>query len=177
MKHLLFPLGALLVVVGCQTSHVERVGPLTSGGHIVSTYQVLHPAGQSLQFGGRPVDLVLSPDGRTLYVKDDRGLVVIDVGTWTIRQELKFIAGGGSTHGIAVTRDGTRVFLTTAQNILWEAKLGEEGKMMWGRKISLPGPAGAGNSHPGGFALSPDEKRAYVCLSRNNSLGIVDLES
>ena len=50
-------------------------------------------------------------------------------------------------------------------------------KLAWGRKIALPGPGGKGDSHPGGLALSADEKRAYVCLSRNNSLGIVDLES
>ncbi|MBI3852369.1 MAG: bifunctional YncE family protein/alkaline phosphatase family protein [Verrucomicrobia bacterium] len=177
MKHLFFPFCAVFLFVGCQTTKVEHVGPLEGGGHIVSTYQVLHAAGQSLQFGGRPVDLALSPDKQTLYVKDDRGLVVIDVETWTIRQELKFIAGGGSTHGIAVTRDGTRLFLTTAQNILWEAKLGEDGKMLWGRKIILPGPGGSGNSHVGGIALSKDEKKAYVCLSRNNSLAVVDLES
>jgi YVTN family beta-propeller protein len=177
MKHLFLPLGAVFLLVGCQTDQIERVGSLAGGGHIVSTHQALHPAGQSLEFGGRPIDLVLSPDKRTLYVKDDRGLVVIDVGAWKIRQELKFLAGGGSTHGIAVTRDGSRVFATTAQNMLWEARPGEEGKMSWGRKIMLPGPGGTGNSHPGGLALSPDEKLAYVCLSRNNSLGIVDLES
>ncbi len=177
MKHLFFPLGAVFLLLACHTSHAERVGPLEGGGHIVSTHQALHPAGKSLEFGGRPVDLVLSPDKRTLYVKDNRGLVVIEVATWKIRQELKFSAGGGSTHGIVVTRDGSKVFVTTAQDILWEAKLGEDGKLSWGQKITLPGPGGTGNSHPGGLALSPDEKLAYVCLSRNNSLGIVDLES
>ncbi len=170
-------LGFVFLLPGCQTNKVEHVGPSPTGGHIVSTYQVLHPAGESLEFSGRPVDLVRSPDDLTLYVKDNRGLVVIDAKAWKIRQELKFPSGGGSTHGIVVTRDGSRVYLTTAQNILWEAKLTEAGKLTWGRKIALPGPGGTGNSHPGGLALSTDEKWAYVCLSRNNSLGIVDLES
>ena len=177
MRNLFFALGAICLLVGCQTHRVEQVGLVEGGGHITSTYQMLHPAGQSLEFGGRPVDLVLSPDKRTLYVKNDRGLVVIDVEAWKIRQDLRFISGGGSTHGIIVTRDGLRVFVTTAQNILWEAKAGDNGQMLWGRKITLSGPGGTGNSHPGGLALSPDEKTAYVCLSRNNSLGIVDLES
>ena len=177
MKHLIIPLGVLFLLIGCQTSPVEHVGPSPTGGHIVSTYQALHPAGQSLEFNGRPVDLVLSPDRRTLYVKDNRGLVVIDVETWKIRQELKFSAGEGSTHGIAITRDGSRVFATTSQDALWEATPDVAGKLSWGRKIYLPGPGGKGHSHPGGIALSGDEKQAYVCLSRNNSLGIVDLES
>lgn len=180
LKHLIPPLGAAFLLIGCQSNQVEQVeqvGPVPTGGHIVSTYQALHPAGQSLEFTGRPVDLVLSPDGGTLYVKDNRGLVIIEVATWTLRQELKFSAGAGSTHGIVVTRDGSRVFVTTSQNTLWEAKREDAGKLAWGRKITLPGPAGTGNSHPGGLALSPDEKWAYVCLSRNNSLGIVDLAS
>lgn len=79
-------------------------------------------------------------------------------------------------HGIAVTRDGSRVYATTAQNLLWEAKVSPDGAVAWTRKITLPGPGGSGNSHACGLALSPDEKRVYVCLSLNNSLGIVDLE-
>ncbi|MEI2723718.1 MAG: bifunctional YncE family protein/alkaline phosphatase family protein [Verrucomicrobiota bacterium] len=180
MKRCFFPIGAACCLLGCQTNpieQVEQVGPASTGGHIVSTYQALHPAGESLEFTGRPVDLVLSPDGETLYVKDNRGLVVIDVPAWKIRQELKFPAGAGSTHGIVVTRDGTRVLVTTAQNTMWEARRDQANKLEWGRKFALPGPGGTGNSQPGGIALTTDEKRAYVCLSRNNSLGIVDLES
>ena len=177
MNRFFVALGIVLLFWGCQTNPVEQVGPSLTGGQIVSTYQALHPAGQSLEFTGRPVDLVLSPDGGTLYVKDNRGLVIIDVATWKIRQELKFPAGAGSTHGIVVTRDGTRVLVTTAQNTLWEAKLGAANQLSWGQKIALPGPGGNGNSQPGGLVLSADEKRAYVCLSRNNSLGIVNLES
>ena len=177
MKQLFFPLGVLFFLLGCQTRTVEHVGPSPAGGHIVSTHQLLHPAGLSVEFNGRPVDLVLSPDGRTLYVKDNRGLVVIDATNWAIRQELKFSSGEGSTHGIVVTRDGSRVFVGTSQDALWEAKVDAAGKLSWGQKIVLPGPGGKGDSHPGGIALSADEKQAYVCLSRNNSLGIINLES
>lgn len=70
MKRCFFPIGAACCLLGCQTNpieQVEQVGPASTGGHIVSTYQALHPAGESLEFTGRPVDLVLSPDGETLY--------------------------------------------------------------------------------------------------------------
>ncbi len=75
------------LLMGCQSKAADRVGPLSSGGHLTATHQMIRPAGQSVEFGGRPVDLVASPDGRTLYVKDHRGLVVIDAATWRIRQE------------------------------------------------------------------------------------------
>jgi len=176
MKNLSFLLGAVCLLGGCQTQNVEHVSD-ANDGQIVPTYQALHPAGQSVEFKGRPVDLVLSPDQRSVYVKDNRGLVVIDAATWTIRQELKFPAGGGSTHGIIVTADGSSVWATTSQNMLYEAKAGPDGKLTWGRQVALPGPGGSGNSHAGGLVLSADEKTAYVCLSRNNSLGIVNLES
>jgi len=143
----------------------------------MATDQLIRPAGQSVEFGGRPVDLALAPDGRTIYVKDNRGLLVIDTATWKIRQELKFNAGGSSAHGLAVTRNGSRIYVTTAQDMLWEAIVTSDGIIDWGRKLTVPGPGGAGKSDLGGLALSADEKTAYICLSRNNSLGVVDLES
>lgn len=167
----------LCLLLGCQSKPIEPVGPLSSGGHLMATHQLVRPAGQSVEFGGRPVDLALSPDGRTLYVKDNRGLVVIDPASWKIQQELRFSAGGSSVHGIVVTRNGSRIYATTSQDILCEIKVPPDGKAALGRKLVLPGPEGKGNSAPGGLVLSADEKTAYVCLSRNNSLGIVNLES
>jgi YVTN family beta-propeller protein len=171
-------LPGLCLLVGCQTNTntSDHVGPLPVG-HLTPTHQLIRPVGQAVEFNGRPVDLVASPDGRTIYVKDNRGLLVIDAETWQIRQELKFSAGGSSVHGIVVTRDGSRLYTTTAQNILWEVKGTPGGKIELGRKLTLPGPGGKGVPDLGGLALSSDEKTAYVCLSRNNSLGILDHES
>ena len=163
------------LIAGCRTTPSRRVGPLAKGGHLVPTHQLLHPAGQSVEFGGRPVDLVLAPDGRTVWIKDNRGLVAIETAGWSVRQELKLKESGGSTHGLVMTHDGTRLFVSGAANALWEAVVDAQGTATWGRKIVLPGPEGKGNSHVGGIALSPDETKAYVCLSRNNSLAIVDL--
>ena len=165
-------------LVDCLATGEDGVGPLPAGGHLTSTHQLLRPAGQSVEFyGGRPVDLALSPDGRVVYVKDIRGLAVVDAETWQIRQELKYEGGGSSVHGLAVTRDGSRVFSTTAQDILWEFKATPDGKVALGRKLTLPGSRGGGDLGLIGLALSSDDRIAYVCLSRNNSLGVLDLES
>jgi YVTN family beta-propeller protein len=166
----------ILLLASCASNGpVQKVGPLETVGDLTSTYQLLHPAGRSVAFAGRPIDLLLTPDKKTLLVKDNRGLVVIDSETLEIRQELKLPDGGPSTHGIAITRDQTRAYVTSAQNGLFEVKIDTTGKVAWGKKISVPGLGGKGNSHAGGIALSHDEKTAYVCLSRNNSLGIVSL--
>ncbi len=155
----------------------EPVGQKPGDSHFVVTGQALHPAGKAAAFGGRPVDLALSPDGKTVYVKDNRGLVVIAVADWTIRQELTFPSGGGSMHGIVTDREGSHVYATTAQDRLCEARIAPDGTLAWARSILLPGPGGHGDSHPCGIALTPDGARAYVCLSRNNSLGVVDLRA
>lgn len=171
---------------------------MPAGGYLMPTHQLIRPAGQSVEFGGRPVDLVASPDGRTIYVKDNRGVVALDTASWQVKQELKFSAGGSSWHGIVVTRDGSRLFASTSQDLLWEIKVTTGGKLELARRIPMIGPtlkadeasvsgaAGAGfkealrakgDSAPCGLVLSDDEKTAYVCLSRNNTLGIVDLEA
>src|SRR5512137_1892489 len=101
-------LPALGGFAGCQTASIEDVGPLSGGSQLMATYQLVRPAGESVEFGGRPVDLALSPNGSTVYVKDNRGILVIDAATWKLRQELRFSAGGSSWHGLVVTRDGSR---------------------------------------------------------------------
>ncbi len=161
---------------GCKSGPEQGVGQVSDGAHLMPTDQLVRPVGESVQFGGRPVDLVASPDGRSIYVKDNRGLVVIDAATWKVRQELKFPEGGSSWHGLVITRDGKRLLASTSQSIVWEARVAGD-KVELGRKYTLPGTDGQALSAPAGIALSPDETTAYVCLSRNNALGILSLAS
>jgi YVTN family beta-propeller protein len=141
---------------------------------VVATGQTVRPAGQVVAFSGRPVDLAISPDGRTVFVKNNKGIVILDVKSWTVKQELPYDQGS-SMHGIAVSRDGRRVYLTTASGGLVQAIIGQDGKSywgksQWGKSIDMPK-----HSFPCGFALSADERWAYVALCINNSVAIVDL--
>jgi len=157
--------------------------PAEDGSFIVASGQYVRPAGQSLAFGGRPVDLALSPDGRTLYAKDNRGLLVLDAVDWKLRQTLPFDDAGGSLHGIAVSADGQRVYATDAARTLFEGTVDANGQVAWTRRIDLPGPAqdsdtrseAKNNAFGCGIALSSDGATAYICLSRNNTLGVVSL--
>lgn len=139
------------------------------------TGQTIHPSGELATFNGRPVDLVVSPDGRSVFIKDNRGIVVLDAAGWTLRQELGFPRGGGSMHGIALSPDGSRLYATNSDNLLCEGAVDANGRVAWKRQIEIPGPGGKGASYPCGIALSPDGSTACVALSCNNSLGVVDL--
>jgi len=146
------------------------VGQLPGGAQSLPSMQLVRPAGDSLQFSGRPVDLALSPDRQTVYVKNINNLLVIDANAWRVRQTLPYPAGGASMHGIAVSPDGRRVYVTGAGNELYEWGVDAEGVVTFSRTIGLPA-----GSYPCGIALFGSGDRAAVCLSIPNRLAIVNL--
>ncbi len=177
MKHRI----AVIILLVCLTASESfgrdiKIGPAGKDTYVASTRQLIRPAGQSLSFSGRPVDLALSPDGKTVYVKTNISLLVVDAASWTIRQELP-LDTPGSYHGIAVTADGSKVYVSTARNALIEFSVAADGVVSVGRKIEIPGVAEKVSSTPCGIALLPDRKKACVCLSRNNTLAVLDLAS
>lgn len=151
------------------------VGPEDPGATRVPTEQLVRPAGSTVTIGGRPVDLVLSPDGQRLYAKDNRGLVVVDLGADKVSQEVHFKDGGASMTGMALHAASRRLFATNSGNALLEFELGADGQATLRRTLNLPGPKGKGNAFPCGIAVADDGQTAYVCLSRNNTLAVVDL--
>src|SRR5688572_28892461 len=58
-----------------------KVGAQPDGRVVVPTNQIIQPAGTQVLFPGRPVDLALIDDGKTLVIKNIRGLVFIDTAT------------------------------------------------------------------------------------------------
>jgi len=167
---------ATLLATMAVAQEVGQVGPGTNGTYLVSTTQLIQPAGDTLTFGGRAIDLALSADGRSLFAKYDRGVLVIDPETWRIREQV-VVGEGSSIHGIAVRRDGTRVYVTGSYNALWDGDVSSSGSLTFTRKATLLGKGGSGYSNPCGISLSPGEKTALVCLSLKNSVAIVDLET
>ena len=182
MRKLFYPLAALALFVagaGFIASREPLIGKAKGGGYIVATGQTVRPAGDVLAYAGRPVDMALSPDGKTLYLKDEKGLVSIDMASWKMRQQWPFPKEGGSSlHGLIVSRDGTKVYASGAQNTVWEAAVAPDGTLSLSRAFTLAGPGGKGASFPCGLALDETDaakKQLFVCLSRNNTIASVDL--
>lgn len=151
------------------------VGPQEDGTYVVATTQRVSPAGDTVLFPGRPVDLALSPDGAVLAVKSKNDVTFIDASTREIRQTLRLPSDGNSFCGIVWSRDGSVLWNTATEQYLRGAMLQADGTYAWTVEIVLPGPGGDKNSSPGGLALDEDVGLAYVTLSRNNSLGVVNL--
>jgi len=152
------------------------VGAQADGRIVVPTNQVLDPAGFQIEFPGRPTDLALSPDGALLAVMSSHELVLIRVEDRAIMQTLPLPREGHAFVGIVWARDGSAIFTSGTAGAINRIKL-EQGVASFGAAIALPGPGGVGNAVPAGLALSADDATLYVCLSRNNTLGVVDLRS
>ena len=157
----------------------QQVGISSDGKMVVPSGQSVRSAGRTLEFPGMPVDLALAPDGKSLFVKNVKDFTVIDLASWTIHQRLPYTntEEKASMHGLAVWVDAqekTHVLVTTAKQSMLEAVAGAEGSFAWARSIALPGPAGT-DAHSIGVVLAADHKQAYVCISRNNTLGVVDM--
>jgi len=148
----------------------QQVGPLPSGAQVLPSTQVLRIAGRRLEFKGRPVDLALSPDSQTMFVKNMNNLLVVSAASWTLSQTLAYPGSGASLHGIAVSHDGARVYVTGSANELYEWQVTSNSVLTFSRTIFLPQ-----GSDPCGLALSADGTKAYVCLSMKNTLAVVNL--
>src|SRR5947208_9065692 len=83
---------SLVIALAPQASADEqdrlKVGVQPDGRIVVPTNQILKPAGKQVTFPGRPVDLLLIDDGKTLVAKNMRDLVFIDPATGAIKQTL-----------------------------------------------------------------------------------------
>ena len=138
--------------------------------------KLIRAAGDAVHTAGSPLDVVAAPDGSLLFVKSDDGLEVIDARTLGRRQRLKFEKAdkdGGSMFGLAVAPaagGGFTVYYSGVGKDLVAADVASDGTARWSSKrVALPG------KYNLGVALSPDGRRAYVCMSARNTLGVVDL--
>src|SRR3954471_12547114 len=121
-----------------------KVGLQPDGRIVVPTNQILQPAGRQVTFPGRPVDLLLIDDGKTLVAKNMKDLVFIDPTTGAIKQTLpmsasKALTGGFSAVGLVAA--GDRVLVSTSQNAVGVARRRDGGNFVWADPLTLKAPA------------------------------------
>ena len=136
---------------------------------LLPTGRLINPAGQSITFHGRPVDLAMSKDRKLLFAKDRGHLRIINATTFELMQSVPS-PGGASLYGLAVGPKD-EVYFTNSKNLLHVFRKSEiNNDYELERSIKL-----ANDSFPCGMVLSDDARQAYVCLSKKNSVAIVDL--
>jgi len=151
------------------------VGPRSDGSVIIPTHQVLRPAGRQVEFFGRPTNLALHPGRELFAVKNFHNVMLVEMNQQIIRQTVE-LRDGATWTGLLWNHKGDRLFVTNTSNqLVWYHQ--EHATLSYEDAARFPGPGGEGRCAPAGVALSPDEKTAYVALSRNNTVAAVDLET
>jgi YVTN family beta-propeller protein len=160
-----------LTVIGAEPDTL-KLGKQEDGRIVVPTNQILKPAGNLVTFPGRPVDLALADDGKTLVVKNLKDLVFIDIATGKIRQTLVSPAGF-SVVGLLV--QGERILVTDAKDHVRIAVKQPDGKFQWRAPIPLTKPK-EGSAHGAGMAFLT-ATQLLVATTRTNSVQLVNLET
>ncbi|MDP4290073.1 MAG: bifunctional YncE family protein/alkaline phosphatase family protein [Bacteroidota bacterium] len=172
------------------------VGKQHDESYIVPTSQIIDPAGTTITFPGRPMDLALNPAETILAVKDIKDLVFFDANNQKIIQRLSLPEGGNTFTGIGWSDNGQKVWTTDTKGYLRSARLQDNGSFNWDDAFLLPQniksngrfawdneildktlKATNGQEYPGGFAIDEQHQRIYVTLNKNNALGIIDLRA
>lgn len=200
----------LLLLAMCFSTHAQKkrkagqdkfeknalVGEQRDGSFIVPTAQIIDPAGTTITFPGRPVDLALNPDESILAVKNLKDIVFFDVRTRTVKQTLPLAEGGNSFAGIQWSDNGKQLWITDTRGYLRSVILGADGSFSWDLQILLPSKflpdeqyateneilekysrAAKGRQYPGGFAIDESRGLIYVTLNLSNAIGIVSLKT
>mgnify|MGYP001095079616 CR=1 FL=1 len=170
--------------------HIPRkIGPQPDGTILVPTNQLLSPAGFQVLFPGRPTDLALSADGSLLAVKNMSDILIIRMKDRAVLQTLSIEKGGQGFVGILFSSDGKKIYTTDSEGRIHIAALSPTSVARWEEPIFLPGPGAASPgarglsptdpaknpSSPGGMALDDERQELWATLSRNNTLGLIDL--
>jgi YVTN family beta-propeller protein len=148
-----------------------KVGVQPDGRIVVPTNQILKPAGKQVTFPGRPVDLALIDEDRTLVVKNRGDLIFLDVATAKIEQTLKSPAGFSAV-GLVV-RDGD-IYVSDSGKHIRVARRQKGGRFAWLKVIELSKPKVGGDVYPTGLCRGAGAE-LWAASSRGNSVQLLDL--
>jgi len=148
-----------------------RLGKQDAGFFLLPTNQLLQPWGEQAMIKGRPVDAALDSRKHLLAVLNTRGIDLFDAST---SAPLDRIASKATSYTGVAFRPGDREIWAgeTSRNgpdSLLIAPVSDAGKAGEPSRVPL-----TGHPVPAGIAFSADGGTAYVAMSRDNSLAVVD---
>ena len=174
----------LILLIPCASwadEHLDKlkVGRQPDGSVVVPTNQLLTPTGIQVEFPGRPVDLILEENGKTIIAKNMRDLTVIDMASGQVRQVLPAAGAGrrgGGFSAVGLASIGNKVFVSDTASGIRVAKWTADGKLAWDEQVIEIKAAEAGESRRSGGAVYPTgiastaEGKLWVCSNRANEV-------
>ena len=195
---------AALAVAQSNPYPTYTAGPQADGSWVVSSGQVITPAGIQVDLGiqVRAKAIALNPTNHTaavLTLGAAEAVEVFDTDTGAVLQIYTALGldSTGSFNGIAYSADGKYLVFSQDSSHVSIAKVTAGGLLLDNVQVKVPAnnsfitcftnsppaayanPCGsfytASTSYPGGLALSSDGKSAYALLNQNNTLTKIDL--
>lgn len=166
--------------VGKRFDKKSLVGNQKDSTYVVATSQIIDPAGHTVTFYGRPVDLALNPNEAVLAVKNLYNIVFFDAAAQTIRQTLALPNDAGNTFTGIKWSDDKTVWTTDTKGFLRSARLQDNGLFEWKDTVLLPAKAlqnGEQRAYPGGFDIDAQAGFIYVTLNMDNAIGRVNMKT
>jgi YVTN family beta-propeller protein len=153
----------------------RRIGRQDDGSIVTSSGQLITPAGEQIEFAGRAVGVAVHPNGKTAAllagtsVQGDAAPLVTVVNLETLAVVQRFAPVTPASYaGIAYSKDGTKLYASSATAGVLEASVATNGSLTETRRFVTRG-------YPAGLALSDDGATLYVALSKRNALAVVNL--
>ena len=148
------------------------MGKQTGGFYILPTNQLLRPWGEQTLIKGRPVDMAFDSDKHLLAVLNGRGVDIFDAASGAALAEIK--THSTSYNGIAFRPAAHELWVseTGDRDDLFVQTLSDNGAPVSAIRIEM-----AGHPVPCGIAFSPNGDTAYVALSRQNTVAVIDARS
>ncbi|SEP15429.1 alkaline phosphatase family protein [Paenibacillus sp. OV219] len=184
-------IGSVLIGAGSVYANVgnpfdtHTVGRQPNGSVLTVVNQFVTPAGQQVEFGGNPISIKVRPDGKTAAALIGRnnyggnGINIVDLKTGTL-VTANFPLKLTSMWGLAYSPDGSHLYATGSSSSTGRIvimSLAADGTPTIEKTVDLPEAAVGGNINPQDIVMSPDSKSLLVALNRDNSLGVIDLQT
>ncbi|SFJ12274.1 40-residue YVTN family beta-propeller repeat-containing protein [Paenibacillus sp. UNC496MF] len=163
----------------------NTVGRQDDGSVLTDVNQFVTPAGQQLEFGGNPISVKVRPDGKTAAALIGRsnyggnGINVVDLATGKLLTA-NFPLKLSTMWGLAYSPDGSHLYATGSSGSTGKVvimSLAADGTPTIEKTVDLPQAAVGGNINPQDIMVGPDGKTLLVALNRDNTLGVLDLQT
>jgi YVTN family beta-propeller protein len=141
-----------------------QVGPSYGGAVLVTSNQLLRPAGSRITLSGTPADLALSPDGGSLAVVAGKAVNIYD-SAGAFRKTVQ-LPSPATYHSLAFSPDGRWLAASHLTGV----------SLISAPSMSLTATIPIANSIPSGLAFDPARPFLYVALNARNQLGRISLD-
>jgi len=162
-------------MLACGLVFAQSTPPFTSP---LPTGVRLDPAGEAVELGSLPINLVLAPEADQAVVVlsgwREQGIQVVDLKT---RQVTQTLLQDGAFYGAAFSPDGHHLYVSGGNADMLFVYSWKDGAAALENKFVLAKAKtedGTGTSYPAGVAVAPNGKFVYVAENVADRLAVVD---